>query len=196
MKKMTIFCLLSTLSSVASAQGFLPPLGSTSTVTQESHPVLIGERVPETLTVTDENGKRRTLLSFKSPTEVMVISFFSASCGPELMHWADFRRTHDRYKDWKVALLAVHTSAQEQLTELSQTLKHEKVPWTIVQDDGRIATSLLKVTGTPEVLLIDEYGVLRYRGSIKEVWPALDNAIGHIDTVQVPEPPFEGKCAL
>ncbi len=196
MNKIAFCLLLFALCSAVNAQGFLPPLASTAAATQESHPVLIGEKVSESLTVTDDNGKRRTLLSFKSPTEVMVVTFFSALCGPEQTHWADFRRTHQRYKDWKVSFLAVNTSPQDQLPELSKALKHEKLPWPIVHDDEHAAASMLRISGTPEVLLIDEYGVLKYRGPVKGVWPALDAAIGHIDTVQDPEPPFEGKCAL
>ncbi len=196
--KIISFCLLlSAFCSAANAQGFLPPQ-STSTVSssEASHPLLIGEKVPESLTVTDENGKKRTLLSYKSPLEVLVVTFFSARCSAAQAEWPQFRQLNERYKDWRVAFVAVSSSAREMLPELSGALKREKLPWSADSDDQRAAVGLLKITGTPEVLVIDEYGVLKYRGPVVHVRNVLDTVIGHLDAVQEPEPPFEGKCAL
>jgi hypothetical protein len=179
------------------AQGFLPQPSTSTTATGDmTRPLLIGDTVPETLAVIGENGKKRTLLSYKAPTELLVVVFFSVRCPQAQVQWHQFRRLNEQYKDWRVAFVAVNTSVHDMLTELSDQLKQEKLPWPAVQDDQREATSFLKITGTPEVLIIDEYGVLKYRGPLAGAPKALDTVIGHIDTLKDPEPPLTGGCAL
>jgi hypothetical protein len=103
---------------------------------------------------------------------------------------------NERYKDWRVAFLAINTSAPEMMPELTATLKREKLPWPTVQDDLHRVVSLLDITGTPEVLVIDEGGVIRYRGPVDSAPRALDAVIGHVDPVAHPEPPLKGACPL
>ncbi len=193
-----IFCLGAT-SVAARGEGFLPPMSkSTSTVvnTAAHEPLLIGDEVPGSLQVIDESGNKRSLVSYKSYLEVLVVTFFSPRCEEKESEWPRFRRMNDHYKDWRVAFLAVNTSAPEMLPELTTTLNHEKIFWPTVQDDNRKAAALLNITGTPEVLVLDESGVLQYRGPIDGAPAALDAVIGHVDAVAQPEPPFKGACAL
>jgi thiol-disulfide isomerase/thioredoxin len=181
------------------AQGFLPPVSkSTSTVSDADFhsPLLIGGEVPGSLTVIDENGKKRSLLSYKSYLEVLVVSFFSAECEEKKSAWPRFRRLDERYKDWRVAFLAVNVSTPEMLPELATTLKRQRLSWPTVQDDQHAAATLLNITGTPEALVIDESGVLKYRGPIDFVPAALNAVISHVDPVTSPEPPLKGACAL
>src|SRR5947209_4456456 len=80
------------------SQGFRPPQSSPTTApTADQAPLLIGDRVPESLAVIDENGKPRTLLSYKSPLELLMVTFFSFPCESGQSQWPVFRRLTKRY---------------------------------------------------------------------------------------------------
>ena len=146
--------------------------------------------------MTDNDSKVRTVLSYKSYLEVFVVAFFSTPCDIPSSEWARFRRLDERYNDWRVAFLAVNTSAPEKLPEIATSLKHYKIPWPVAQDSAQAAATLFKISGTPEVVILDESGVLRYRGPIEKVPAALDAVIGHTDDIGTPEPPFTPACPL
>ena len=74
--KFIVFCTLqSALSGPLLAQGMLP--GTPPGVELSSgpyKPLLIGEKVPESLALVNEDAKRRPLLSYKAPVEIMVVT--------------------------------------------------------------------------------------------------------------------------
>jgi hypothetical protein len=178
------------------AQGFLPPQ-STSTVATSNitGPLLIGEKVPESLAVTEPSGEKRTLLSHKSPLEVLAVVYLSTPCPAAQSEWPRLRRLNDRYKNWRVSFVAVDASAPGIPGAIATELQHEKLPWPLVTDVG-IGAAEFKISGTPEVLVIDEYGVLKYRGPADQAADALNTVIGHIDAIQNPEPPLESACPV
>ena len=183
----------------ARAQGFLPPISpSTSTVAEAAPtgPLLIGDPVPKQCIVLDADGKKRPLLSYKAYLDILVVVFFSPSCQQKDSEWARFRRLDERFKDWRVAFVAVNVSGPETFNELATTLRKQKVTWHVAQDDQRAAASLFNLTGTPEVLIIDESGFLRYRGPIAAVPDALNTVISHTDSIKVPEPVMDKACPL
>ena len=179
----------------AHAQGFLPTAESSSTITTTSAPILIGDKVPGTFTVLDESGKARTLLSYKSAIEILVLIFLTSHCPANQTVWPELRRINENYKEWRVAFLAITASAGETVGDLANTLKAEKLPWPAAQADAEEATTL-QISQTPEALVLDEYGVLKYRGPVKRLRRTLDTVIGHTEEVSEPEPPVEGGCPL
>ncbi len=177
------------------AQGFLPVGASSTTVvsTTPVHPLLIGETAPESLAVMGDNGKKRTLLSYKAPTELLAVTFFSTTCEYNKTLWANFRRLHKNYLDWRVSFLAVAASEQE-AAALAELLKREDLPWPVVRDEASATAHLLRISATPEVVVLDEYGVLKYRGPVADAPKALDTIVGHIETVKIPEPAMTESC--
>jgi peroxiredoxin len=189
--------LLVALAAQLHAQGLLPSkTEQPSNPRGVSRPLLIGESVPETLSGIDENGKQRTLLSYKSPLEVLVVTYLTANCPAKQALWPKFQRFYASYKGWRVAFLAVSPKTQTAASEVAAALRHEKLPWRVLRDDTSSIVSKLKITGTPEVLIIDEYGTLRYRGPLAQTSAAMDSIIGHLQAVQNPEPPLEDACPL
>jgi peroxiredoxin len=179
------------------AQGILPPSpASTSTTAGVQHPLLIGDKIPGSLSLLDENAKRRTILSYPSALDILVVTFFSCPCEAGEVLWPKFRKLNEDYKDWRVAFLAISTEAGQAPMRLPGILKRERLPWPVLHDGQRSAAALLNVQATPEVVIIDEYGILKYRGPLTGARNALDTVIGHIDAVKDPEPAMSGGCAL
>jgi len=184
--------ILCFFSPAAGAQGFLPPpTPSTATAPSSQRALLIGDTVPESLAVTAEDGTKRTLLSYKSAIEVLVVVFIPAHGQAGKAPWTALRRLTENYADWHVAFLAVDASSGGDGASLAGLLKRERLSWPVALDHRHEARDLLKVSGTPELLIVDEFGALRYRGPLSGAKGALDTVIGHLDPVKDPEPPLE-----
>jgi peroxiredoxin len=185
-------CAVLMMASVSSAraQGLLPPpaAASTTTLKETERPLMIGDKVPETLTLADDQSKRRALLSYKSALDVLVVVFFSEPCEATSPLWPMLRRLNDNYKDWRVAFVAIRARPEQEHEPLSAVLQRERLAWPVLRDDRKKAATLFKVTATPAVLIVDEEGILRYRGPVSGAPNALDAIIGHVDEVKDPEP--------
>ena len=179
------------------AQGMLPLSGTpveTSSATQK--PLLIGDIVHGSLAVTGQSGEKRTLLSYKTALDILVVAFISTSCEMNRETWPQLRRLHENYKDWHVSFVAVNTPPTGSLPDLSQLLIRERLPWPAAADDSQTVIRSLRAAYTPEVTLIDESGTLRYRGPVSAAGAALGKLIGHSDPITDPEPPMAAGCPL
>jgi len=185
------------LAPMLKAQGILPPPSSVSTGTLHEtwHPLLIGDMVPEPLALVNESTTRRSVLSYKSSLDILVVTFFTEPCAVPKDFWPKLRRLNENYKEWRVVFLAVSTEPGEASMRLPDVLKHERIPWPVLRDIQKTAANLFKITAAPEAVIIDEFGVLRYRGPVSGVRPALDVLIGHSDDVKEPEPLMTEGCA-
>ena len=199
MKKIVLYVVLLAVCSVVHGQGFLPPVSKSTgpvVATPARGPFAVGEEIPSSLTVLDRQSQSRSLLSYKAFLEVLVVGFMSPRCDTKSADWLKFRLLDERFKDWRVAFLAVNTATPDMLAKLETTLKRERISWPVVQDPHQLATEALAISGTPEIVIIDESGVLRYRGPIDKTPAALSAVISHVDPVTKPEPPLEGACPL
>ena len=177
---------------------------SSSTVTApiESKTLLIGQRVPDTWTITASDGKERTLLSFKAPLEVMIVFAFSDRCPGEAEKRADYLRLFEHFKEWRVAAVALYPKG---------TPAPKGLPFPVVEDRSGTVLAHAGLTETPRLAVIDELGSLRFRGTLDAVrkghwegtplystsaYRALDRIIGHVDPVDDPEPQPTPGCPL
>lgn len=183
------------LCSFGAAQGmFSPPPAVNASSSTLGAPVLMGENVPETLTVTEAQGIRRPLLSYKSALEVLVVFFFSPACPPQQM--SDFHLFYNKFKEWHVAFVAVSSQNNDAVTALLKNANLEAIP--VVYDQSKNAVRLLNPPGTPWMMVLDETGHLRYRGPLHtpDTDQVMDDIIGHVQPVINPEPGGTPQCPL
>ena len=206
MKKYWVLILWLGLPLAAHAQGVLPGtddkkpervLVSSPTVPY----LLIGEEMPSKWTVTDMNGEIRSLASYKTSLEILVIEFVSSECPYNQTSWRDLKKFYEAYKDWKVAFVAVSSGKGERVQDLIDAMAKAGLPYPLVRDkNGEIARGL-KITGIPEIVILDEDQMVRYRGALHDAiqtpgkrpktWDAkkaINAVIGHVDSVPEAEP--------
>lgn len=173
--------------SLLHAQGILPSSSEVHISTAGSHiPVLIGEKVPENLIVQDSHGTKRTLLSYKAAIEILVVEFLSSRCAADQALEPELQRFYESYKGWHAAFVAVDMGGVD---------GPRAIP--VVRDPSGTLQHTLKVTETPEILLMDEDGFLRYRGPPgRELRSAIDAVIGHTEPVPKPEPAVTTGCPV
>ncbi len=189
-----LFLLL--LGAPAWSQGFLPA-GSSRTVSVErsSAPVPVGGHINnENVLVKNSEGQIRTLLSYKTALEILVVSFISQDCPADEKPWRILKGLEERYAGWRVAFVAVTPKTQESLTPLQADFKRRRLNWPLSHDPGGLAAKALMVTQLPTVVLVDESGFIRYRGPIEKTEEALKNLIGHVDPIRDPEPLIQNAC--
>jgi len=196
---LTFFCLLPLH---LYAQGILPPKAGPPTATPQAEKyLLIDEHVPDSITVIDANGKVRPLLTYKSALDVLVVGFYSPSCSYNQDSWTALKRFYDSYKEWNVAFVGVSATPNERLSDLADAMLKAGLTYPAVRDERQRAAVKLNATATPEILIIDEWGNLRYRGPLHDAIQtpgkkphieyardALEAVIGHVDPVPSAEP--------
>ena len=105
LNKIILISVLCTLSSaLLYSQGILPPRSASNAAAPKAEKyLLIGEHVPDSINVIDINGKTRSLISFKTSLDVLVVGFFSPSCTTNVDSWKALKRFYETYKEWHVA---------------------------------------------------------------------------------------------
>lgn len=177
------------------AQGLLPPQKSQPAVSSGT-PVslLIGERVPETLHVTNREGSTRSLLSYKAPLEVLAVVFISARCNPPSA-LPEMGRLFQSYRGWRVSFVALNAGTESSEEELQTAMRREGLAFPLLRDENHAASQLLRAQTAPLLVIIDEIGYLRYRGPLgAPARAALEASIGHVDPVPNPEPAIANVC--
>jgi hypothetical protein len=203
------------ISSLACAQGILPPQAlpiDGSTVTVKASRLLVGQRLPETLTVQDLNGHTRTLVSYKAPLEILVLFFFSTQCPKDPAYWRAYSDYYAKFKTWHASFIAISTQPNEHPEDVAAALKKAGMEGVAVVRDAPQATlTTFHPAGFPWLIILDEEAHLRYRGPLKiptfkeysasqvkrtDAYQAIDDIIGHVQPVTDPEPPGQPECPL
>ena len=199
---LSTFCLLPFR---LSAQGILPPKTTAQAETAPPAPyLLIGERVPDRLTVTDANGKVLPLLSYKSALELLVVGFYSPRCSDNQALWRDLLRFYEAYKEWNVAFVGISSDTEENLSELSQAMSKAGLTYPALRDENHQVAKTLHAMAAPEIMIIDEWGHLRYRGPLRSsdasrtpyAREAIEAVIGHVNSVPNAEPGDLTGCPI
>lgn len=207
--------LLTFAISSAGAQGMLAPVSSTGTTVSTSTlttALLAGQRLPEGLTVTNLDHQTRTLISYKSPVEVLVVMFLSTTCPADRAYLGEYRRFYDKFKEWHVSYVAISTQPNEDPKDLAKMLDAAHLGGVnVVRDTTGEALKVLSPSGLPWLVVLDEVGRLSYRGPLQpqthavyttpankrvDIWQAMDDIIGHVNPVVNPEPPGTPACPL
>jgi hypothetical protein len=130
------------------------------------------------LSVEDSSGAVRSLLSYKVATDALVVGFYSPRCALNQEVWWRLKRFYERYRGWHVSFVGVSVASDETLGELLDAMAWAGLPYPAVRDLNQQAARKLHVLRTPEILVIDEWGQLRYRGPVDGVSKAVEAVVG------------------
>ena len=114
--------------------------------------------------LTDLSGSLHQLKAMRD--HLVIINFWSAEC--PWSEQADREILADR-EGWgdRVAWWSIAANANEPLTLLEQTAATRGLPLLLV-DGNQEVTELYDAQTTPNVYLVDEHGILRYRGAVND----------------------------
>lgn len=152
-----LVCLLSCISAVIQAGD--PPAGVPAAISP-------GDTVPQ-LRFTDIRGLQREPADF-GKYRALVLTFTTTSCPLARRSLPRLTSLYQKYRDQGVVFAAVNVGAADTLREMAVQALELDVPFYFVRDADQAAARVLGISRTPQVCLIDEHGVLRYRGRIDD----------------------------
>lgn len=204
MKRPVILMLaIPLLATALQAKGMLP---ATKPEAAAAAPAVlrIGDQVTDAFIVYDLQGSSRTLTSYKTPVDIMAVLFLAAGCPSVKDNAFKLHRAYETYKEWGVTFVAVEGNSQENPQDLLEWVKKAKLPAgtsafgvPVVRDPQSFLARHLGVDRMPAVVIIDESGVLRFRGPPgPKTTEALTTVISHLQPVAEAEPPLPEGCPI
>jgi peroxiredoxin len=195
--------IVTLFSSLSFSQGIIPgakPAAKAEPVAKLPY-LMIGEMVPKSVTVTDADGSIRPLLSYKSATDILVVGFFDPRCAQNQLDWQDLRILFEAYKEWHVTFVGVGLGSPDSLSELAAEMSRAGLKFPALRDPDSKALQKLHILARPEIVVIDEWSQLRYRGPVSVgrkayARQAIEAVIGHTEPVPTPEPTETNGCPV
>ena len=99
---------------------------------------------------------------------LVVFVFLAAECPVAQRYAMRLKRMHAEFSDAQVAFVGIYSNENDTLADVKAYIARAAYPFPIVKDsDGSFARHL-GATMTPQAVVVDTSGVLRYRGSIDD----------------------------
>jgi thiol-disulfide isomerase/thioredoxin len=126
----------------------------------------IGDEVPR-LTFKDIRYLPRSLKDL-GDNRATVLVFTNTTCPLVQKYWPKLKRLDEEYRGQGVQFLAVNVGPDDEIQEVAQQAIDFGVIFPVVKDTSGSCVKALGVERTPEVVVLDAGGKLRYRGRIDD----------------------------
>ena len=127
--------------------------------------VKMDKEVPN-FTLKDAMDKAHSLKDLGHDKKATVVMFISTQC-PVSNHYNErIIALHNDYKDQGVQFIGINSNRNESLEEIAEHNKTNKFDFVVLKDLGNKIADKFGARRTPEVYLLDEKQILRYRGAI------------------------------
>ena len=144
----------------------------------------VGEAAPG-FTLADIHGDKHSLSDFRG--QVVVIHFQSCTCPweaeyqPIFNEMAEKYRAEDEDEQDPVQFLAINANHNESRKQLRKYAKNKPVVYPILKDEGNEVADKYQAQTTPHIYVVDEKGVLRYKGGVEKA-PLAPKHVGDSDS--------------
>ncbi|MEX0711862.1 MAG: redoxin domain-containing protein [Pirellulales bacterium] len=185
--------------------------GSSATrATNESRPdsppsePVIGRRMGD-FSLRDFRGKTHALADY-AESKVVVLAFTGCQCPLARLYSPRLAQLAEEFSPRQVTFLAINSNRQDSLTELGTYARIHGLEFPVLKDAGNELADQVGAVRTPEVFVLDQQRVVRYRGRIddqfavgikraavsrRDLAEAIDELLAGKE-VSVPETPAEG----
>src|SRR3569623_2776469 len=145
------FAMLSALASAASAAESSSPLG----------------RKVENFTLRDFRGKLHSL-DEAGDKKLVVIAFLGCDCPLARLYAPRLEKLAQEYEPKGVTFLGINANSQDSLTELGAYVQSHGLTFPVLKDAGNAVADQVGAIRTPEVFVLDQDRIIRYRGRIDD----------------------------
>ena len=111
----------------------------------------IGDKVPNSNSLRDLRGNRRSLHDFKGHSAI-VIAFLGADCPISNLYLPGLIELEKKYRSKQVQFLAVYANEPEDLDQVAAHASDRDVPFPVLKDFGQKLADRLGVTRVPSVV--------------------------------------------
>ncbi len=123
--------------------------------------------VGKSLAFTDTQGRR---YDFQAPSahKASVFLFTSSQCPIANVYTPRFLALAEKYDKQGVQVFAVYSDRQESLADITRHAKERKLTFPVIRDAGATLADRFGAKMTPEAVLVDAKGEVKYRGRIDD----------------------------
>lgn len=126
----------------------------------------IGTKSPE-FTLKDFRGKTVSLSDFKDK-KLIVLAFLGVECPLAKQYAPRLTEIGKKYESRGLQIIGIDANQQDSVTEMNHYARIHGVEFPLLKDVGNSVADGLKAERTPEVYLLDQDRIVRYRGRIDD----------------------------
>jgi peroxiredoxin len=106
--------------------------------------------------------------SFTGEVDWTVLCFLGTECPLAKLYGARLQEMSERFSDEGVRFIGINSNVQDSMEELKTYATDHQLRFPIVKDYDRAVAVSAGATRTPEVVVVDRVGTVRYRGRIDD----------------------------
>ncbi len=118
-------------------------------------------------TLQDFRGKQVSLSDF-ADQQLVVLAFMGTECPLARLYAPRLEELASNYADQGVAFVAIDANSHDSLTEIGAFVREYELTFPFLKDVGNVVADAVEAERTPEVFLLDQKRVVRYRGRIDD----------------------------
>ncbi len=138
----------------------------TTSGARDALPKLIGQQAPE-FSLADANGKQHSLADL-AEAKLVVVAFLGTECPLAKLYGPRLEQLAAEYADRGVRVIAIDANVQDTSEEIATYAKEHGLTFPVLKDPDNAVADKFGARRTPEVFLLDEKRVARYRGRIDD----------------------------
>ncbi len=115
----------------------------------------------------DYRGKSHSLDDYKA-SRLIVVAVLGTECPLAKQYAVKLQKLADEYAERGVTVVALDANRQDSLAELAAFAKTNELTFPILKDLNQAVVDSLHAVRTPEVFLLDQERVIRYRGRVDD----------------------------
>ncbi|CAK9006085.1 Thioredoxin-like protein YneN, partial [Durusdinium trenchii] len=139
----------------------------------------IGQQI-DGFTLQDFRGREHTLDEY-ADSPCIVVAFMGIECPLAKLYGSRLQELADEFADKNVVFLGVDSNRQDSITELAHFARTYGVEFPLLKDTGNVVADQFDAERTPEVFLLDQDRVIRYRGRVDDQY-GLGSSTGYAKT--------------
>jgi peroxiredoxin len=126
----------------------------------------VGRKV-EAFTLKDYRGAAHSLSDFDG-RKLMVVAFLGTECPLAKLYAPRLAALAQKYEPQGVAFVGINSNRQDSLTEIAAHARTHQIEFPVLKDLGNAVADQMGAVRTPEVFVLDQNRVIRYRGRIDD----------------------------
>src|SRR5262249_52648651 len=140
-------------------------LGGIGPSPADETPANLGKQVP-TFTLSDPRDQARFTLDDCKDKKAIVIVFLGTECPINNAYLPRLAELHKEYAGKGAQFIGINANRTDSAERVAEHAKKHQVPFPVLKDPDNAVADRLGVRRTPEALLLDGGGRLRYQGRI------------------------------
>ena len=137
-----------------------------ATADAASGPAPLGNRI-EPFVLKDVWGTARSLDDWKDQKAIVVV-FLGTDCPLARLYGPKLSQLAQLYKGKQVQFVGIDSNQQDSLAQIGHYVRTSKIDFPVLKDPGNKVADQFAAVRTPEVFLLDQSRVVRYRGQIDD----------------------------